>query len=98
MRTALVTGASSGIGMATARLLRDRGYRVLGTSRDPGRIPADQRLDGVTYLPLDLADEASIVACAAAAGPVDVLVNNAGESQSGPLEDCPRTRSSGCSS
>jgi short-subunit dehydrogenase len=76
--------------MATARLLRDRGYRVLGTSRDPERIPEDQRLDGVTYLPLDLAVDASVVACAAAAGPVDVLVNNAGESQSGPLEELPR--------
>lgn len=88
-RTALVTGASSGIGLAVARVLRDRGYRVIGTSRDPDTIPADLRLPGVTYLPLDLADDASITACAKAAGPVDVLVNNAGESQSGPLEDLP---------
>ena len=87
MRTVLVTGASSGIGLATARLLAGHGYRVLGTSRDPGRI-ADP-LPGVDYLPLDLADRESIAACAAAAGPVDVLVNNAGESQSGPLEELP---------
>jgi short-subunit dehydrogenase len=86
-RTALVTGASSGIGAATAALLVANGYRVLGTSRDPASIA--EPIGGVTYLPLDLGDEASIVACAAAAGDVDVLVNNAGESQSGPLEELP---------
>jgi short-subunit dehydrogenase len=87
VKTVLVTGASSGIGLATARLLVDRGYRVLGTSRDPSRI--GDPITGVDYLPLDLADRSSIEACAAAAGAVDVLVNNAGESQSGPLEELP---------
>jgi NAD(P)-dependent dehydrogenase (short-subunit alcohol dehydrogenase family) len=87
VKTVLVTGASSGIGLATARLLADHGYRVLGTSRDPGRI-ADP-LTGVGYLALDLGDRDSIRACAEAAGAVDVLVNNAGESQSGPLEELP---------
>jgi short-subunit dehydrogenase len=88
-RTALVTGASSGIGKATAAALAARGYRVLGTSRRPDALGAGQRADGVQYLPLDLADDASIEALAAAAGPVDVLVNNAGESQSGPFEELP---------
>ncbi|MDI3347352.1 SDR family oxidoreductase [Streptomyces sp. AJ-1] len=86
-RTALVTGASSGIGAAVAALLVARGYRVLGTSRDPERVA--EPVPGVTYLALDLADDASVRACAEAAGPVDVLVNNAGESQSGPLEELP---------
>ncbi|MEU7636379.1 MULTISPECIES: SDR family oxidoreductase [unclassified Streptomyces] len=86
-RTALVTGASSGIGAAVAAALVARGYRVLGTSRDPATVAAP--LPGVRYLPLDLADEAGIEACAAAAGPVDVLVNNAGESQNGPFEELP---------
>jgi short-subunit dehydrogenase len=86
-RTVLVTGASSGIGAATAELLAARGYRVFGTSRDPGAV--EEPVPGVTYLPLDLADAAGIEACVAAAGDVDVLVNNAGESQSGPLEELP---------
>lgn len=86
-RTALVTGASSGIGAAVARALVARGWRVFGTSRDPGSV--EDPIPGVEYLALDLADDASIEACAAAAGDVDVLVNNAGESQSGPLEELP---------
>ena len=86
-RTALVTGASSGIGEAVATALVARGWRVLGTSRNPDAIK--QRIPGVEYLALDLGDPASIEACAAGAGAVDVLVNNAGESQSGPLEELP---------
>jgi short-subunit dehydrogenase len=86
-RTALVTGASSGIGEAVAKALVGRGWQVFGTSRDPDAVK--EKLEGVTYLALDLNDEASIVACAAAAGDVDVLVNNAGESQSGPFEELP---------
>jgi NAD(P)-dependent dehydrogenase (short-subunit alcohol dehydrogenase family) len=86
-RAALVTGASSGIGEAVATALVARGWRVLGTSRNPDAIK--ERIPGVEYLALDLGDPASIEACAAAAGDVDVLVNNAGESQSGPLEELP---------
>jgi NAD(P)-dependent dehydrogenase (short-subunit alcohol dehydrogenase family) len=92
-RTALVTGASSGIGRATAQMLLDRGHRVIGTSRNPLTIPADSRLDGVTYRALDLTDLHAIEGFVAALGAegfrVDILVNNAGESQSGPLEDLP---------
>ncbi len=88
-RTALVTGASSGIGRATAAALVARGYRVIGTSRRPETLTAGQRPDGVQFLPLDLTDDASIEALAGAAGPVDVLVNNAGESQSGAFEELP---------
>lgn len=86
-RTALVTGASSGIGAAVAAALAARGLRVYGTSRTPEAV--SDPVPGVEYLPLDLADTASVEACARAAGAVDVLVNNAGESQSGPLEELP---------
>ncbi|MFC4071614.1 SDR family oxidoreductase [Actinoplanes subglobosus] len=88
-RTALVTGASSGIGLATAAALAARGFRVFGTSRDPERLKPEQRADGVDYLPLDLGDDASIDSLAETLAGVDVLVNNAGESQSGPIEELP---------
>lgn len=86
-RTALVTGASSGIGAAVANALVAQGYRVFGTSRNPASVA--HPVAGVEYLALDLGDDASVVACAGSAGAVDVLVNNAGESQSGPLEELP---------
>jgi NAD(P)-dependent dehydrogenase (short-subunit alcohol dehydrogenase family) len=85
-RTALVTGASSGIGHATAAALVTRGYRVIGTSRDPASAKAP---DGVEMRRLDLNDDASIAALGETLRGVDVLVNNAGESQSGPFEDLP---------
>lgn len=86
-RTALVTGASSGIGRAVAKALVDKGYRVIGTSRDP--LTVADPLKGVEYVALDVLDPASIAACVAAVGDVDVLVNNAGESQVGAFEDVP---------
>jgi NAD(P)-dependent dehydrogenase (short-subunit alcohol dehydrogenase family) len=86
-RSALVTGASSGIGKATARLLVERGYRVIGTSRNPASVP--DPLHGVEYVALDLESDDSIAALADRLADVDVLVNNAGESQSGPFEDLP---------
>lgn len=89
MKTAVVTGASSGIGKAVAQALVAEGYRVIGTSRNPDRIDASLRVDGVEYRALDLIDKGSIEAFAEAVGDVDVLVNNAGESQSGPFEELP---------
>ncbi|RVW07772.1 SDR family oxidoreductase [Prescottella agglutinans] len=89
IRTALVTGASSGIGLEVARELVSRGYRVLGTTRNPDALQQSSRVPGVEYVTLDLTDRASIEACARAAGDVDILVNNAGESQMGPLEELP---------
>ncbi|MEO6087895.1 MAG: SDR family oxidoreductase [Umezawaea sp.] len=88
-RTALVTGASSGIGRATAAALVALGYRVIGTSRDPDALDPAKRVAGVDYRALDLTDPRAVEAFAPVLAEVDVLVNNAGESQVGPLEDLP---------
>jgi short-subunit dehydrogenase len=75
---ALVTGASTGIGRATARALQTAGFRVFGTSR---RAVAEGS-DGVTMLTCDVTDEASVAKLVdevlAKAGRIDLLVNNAG--------------------
>ena len=92
MSTALVTGASRGIGRAIAGALCGAGYTVIGTSRSPQSLPAAERLPGVRYLQLDLVSQASIDALVAAAGDVDVLVNNAGQSQIGAIEEVPVSR------
>jgi short-subunit dehydrogenase len=81
----LITGASRGIGRALAAALVERGVRVTGTSRNPETIP--DKIAGVDYLSLWLEDPVSVEACARAAGAVEVLVNNAGQSQIGPVED-----------
>lgn len=88
-KTALVTGASSGIGRATAALLVENGYRVIGTSRTPDSLTASARVSGVEYRALDLTEPAGVERFGQELGPVDVLVNNAGESQSGPIEELP---------
>lgn len=85
-RRVLVTGASSGVGLAIARHLLSRGYEVWGTSRDPGRLAS---IEGLRPVALDLGERRSIRDAAAtilAAGGVDVLVNNAGSGWFGPLE------------
>lgn len=75
-KTALVTGASSGIGAATVAKLRAAGVRVAGGARRVERVDAD------VALPLDVTDEASSRAFVAAAvaelGGIDILFNNAG--------------------
>ncbi|WP_067497456.1 SDR family oxidoreductase [Actinoplanes sp. TFC3] len=86
-RTAFVTGASSGIGKVTAAALVERGYRVIGTSRAPERIT--DPVAGVEYVALDLTVPESVEGVAKDLGAVDVLINNAGESQSGPIEELP---------
>lgn len=74
-------------------MLLDRGYRVIGTSRDAARMPVGSRIQGVVYRSLELTDihtiEGFAAALAAEGHHIDVLVNNAGESQSGPFEDLP---------
>lgn len=83
-----LTGASSGIGRATAELLAESGYKVWATSRDGTRLPAHP---AIHPLALDLLDTASIDAAwnraVAEAGEIDVLVQNAGAGIFGAIED-----------
>jgi short-subunit dehydrogenase len=88
-RTAVITGASSGIGKAVAATLRERGYQVIGTSRKPDAAAPDSLVPGVDYRALDLTDPQSIDSFADGLADIDVLINNAGESQAGPLEELP---------
>src|SRR5215471_16471832 len=71
-KTAIVTGASSGIGAATARALAAEGAKVVGGARRVGRIETE------VALALDVTDPASCERFVDAAGPADILVNAAG--------------------
>ena len=88
----LITGCSSGIGRATAERLADRGFAVYATARRPESI-AGLEARGCRILALDVTDEASMQAAVAAVtaehGAVGALVNNAGYSQSGAIEEVP---------
>ena len=88
MQTILITGTSSGYGLETARRFLREGWRVVATMRrpDPSLLPASPDL---RILPLDVTREASIAAAVAAAGPIDVLVNNAGIGVVGAFEATP---------
>lgn len=78
-RTAVVTGASSGIGAATARALAAAGYHVFCAARRRDRIEALAAEIGGTAVECDVTSEASVAALADAVGErLDVLVNNAG--------------------
>ena len=78
-RTAVVTGASSGIGAATARHLAREGFHVFCAARRTDRIEALAAEIGGTAVACDVTDEASVAALASAVGDrLDVLVNNAG--------------------
>jgi NADP-dependent 3-hydroxy acid dehydrogenase YdfG len=71
-KTAIVTGASSGIGAATARALAGEGAKVVGGARRVARLETEVALE------LDVTDPASCEAFVDAAGPADILVNAAG--------------------
>ncbi|CAO4139696.1 NADP-dependent 3-hydroxy acid dehydrogenase YdfG [Methylorubrum thiocyanatum] len=88
MQTILITGCSSGFGLETARHFLDRGWNVVATMRTPREVdlPASDRL---RVLALDITDAASIRQAVEAAGPIDVLVNNAGIGWLNALEGTP---------
>jgi NAD(P)-dependent dehydrogenase (short-subunit alcohol dehydrogenase family) len=77
MNTVLITGCSSGFGLETARYFLEREWNVIATMRTPNEdiLP---RSENLRILPLDVTDAESIARAVAAAGPIDVLVNNAG--------------------
>ena len=84
MKTIVITGASSGIGLATATLFSQRGYRVFDLSRRGTNLP------GLSHIPCDFSNDAS---CSAAveqvineAGQIDVCICNAGIGTSGAVE------------
>ena len=85
MNTILITGSSSGFGLATARYFLDRDWTVVATMRAPHAdvLPASERLRIIT---LDVTDPDSIAHAVDAAGQIDALVNNAGAGLMGALE------------
>jgi NAD(P)-dependent dehydrogenase (short-subunit alcohol dehydrogenase family) len=91
-KAVLITGCSSGIGWATAERLADRGWTVYATARSVDAI-RDLESRGCRVMAVDVTDEESMRAGVARveeeAGAVGVLVNNAGYSQSGALEELP---------
>jgi NAD(P)-dependent dehydrogenase (short-subunit alcohol dehydrogenase family) len=90
-KTIFITGASSGLGKATAKLFQGKGWRVIATMRTPEKERELTQLSHVTVLPLDVNDKNGIdrcVATATATGNIDVVFNNAGHGLFGPLETC----------
>ncbi|MBU0507724.1 SDR family oxidoreductase [bacterium] len=101
LRTAFITGCSSGIGRAAARLMAAEGLQVVATARRPETIEdllaeAQERGHSLITLPCDVTDEGSCVAAVMAAreafGDIHILVNNAGYGLAGPIEAVPLER------
>ncbi|MDT8718709.1 SDR family oxidoreductase [Clostridium sp. 19966] len=89
-KVVLITGASSGIGRATALYLADKGIKVYGTSRS-GRGDDELKSKDISMVAMDVTDDNSVKKAvreiSEKAGTIDVLINNAGSGISGPLEE-----------
>ena len=88
-QTIFITGASTGLGRATALLFAQKGWKVFATMRSPDKEADLAKVEGVTLLRLDVTKPDQIAEAAMTAlstGPVDVLFNNAGYGLSGPFE------------
>ncbi|MFC0774743.1 SDR family oxidoreductase [Terrimonas alba] len=89
MKTIFITGASTGLGKATAKLFAAKGWKVIATMRKPENEKELTLINNITLLPLDVTNPAQIKETtqqAIALGPVDVVFNNAGYGLMGPLE------------
>ena len=92
-KTILITGASSGIGRATAKYFQGKGWNVIATMRTPEKEDELTQLEGVLVTRLDVQDRSSIESAVqegiARFGKIDVLLNNAGYGSYGVLEATP---------
>ena len=89
MRTIFITGASTGLGRATALLFAHKGWKVIATMRTPEKETALASEPNIILMQLDVTDPdqiATVTAKALETGPVDVVFNNAGYGLIGPLE------------
>jgi NAD(P)-dependent dehydrogenase (short-subunit alcohol dehydrogenase family) len=91
-RTILITGCSSGIGLASARVMKARGWRVIATARRDEDLAMLRDDIGVEAVAVEMSDPASVAACAErvlaiADGRIDALFNNAAYGQIGAVED-----------
>ena len=83
-RTAFITGASRGIGLACAQALASAGTRVILAARDAAKLEAaSAAIPGSTWVTIDLSSQESIKEAFVKAGPVDILVNNAAVTKDG---------------
>ena len=91
MKTILITGCSSGYGLETARHFYAKGWNVVASMRTP-RLDLFDTSDRLRVLALDVTDADSIALAIELAGPIDVLVNNAGIGLFGALEHSPMAK------
>jgi NAD(P)-dependent dehydrogenase (short-subunit alcohol dehydrogenase family) len=94
--TVLITGTSTGLGRATAKLFHERGWNVIATMRSADRETELTELENTLVTRLDVQDPASITATVQTGlkrfGRIDALINNAGYGAYGPLEVTPREK------
>jgi NAD(P)-dependent dehydrogenase (short-subunit alcohol dehydrogenase family) len=89
MKTIFITGVSTGLGKATAKLFASKGWNVIATMRKPENEKELNAISNITLLPLDVTDAEQIKSTAQKAialGDIDVVFNNAGYGLMGPLE------------